>query len=481
MFANPPLPPNRSFPPYPDASSSRQSSPTSPNFASPPAFPPSGLDTRCPIRQDSPVRHPAASDPHHQAIGVSDSDATAKVKPGKGGTQPRKRGRKRIGEDESTLRADTDKIDSEAKRKLQNRAAQRAFRERKEKHVSDLEERVKKQEHELNEFRTVIRNLYAENEALRRGEQPPRTVLPPLEECSASTRSTVSPTPSGALSAAIHQTESPPEIKPSIRCSPPAAAATPVYLPPPIAPLVASPATGFPAASTPLPPAQTYYPPPALPSLTLPSEHATPAPPSLAPLSLAPPPPAPAYPIDTPMHNYDSSTFDFDAPFDFNETLELPPLLNTLMADLDAAGFFSTTPVSSAAPLQSSLSDDACPNSIDDDDTADPPPLPNGRIPCDKPICDFSSTSCALPIPWRPPPVSSDEKDLWVAQKCWAKLYSHPLFSQCNPDELCQLLRDKTRCSDDGRLVCHKSDVCDIFRSIPQRAKARNPAADRQR
>lgn len=40
-------------------------------------------------------------------------------------------------------------------------------------------------------------------------------------------------------------------------------------------------------------------------------------------------------------------------------------------------------------------------------------------------------------------------------------------------DELCQLLRDKTRCSDDGRLVCHKSGVCDIFRSLPKRAKIR--------
>jgi hypothetical protein len=40
-------------------------------------------------------------------------------------------------------------------------------------------------------------------------------------------------------------------------------------------------------------------------------------------------------------------------------------------------------------------------------------------------------------------------------------------------DELCQELRDKTRCSPDGRLVCHKGDVCDIFRSIPQKARIR--------
>lgn len=53
--------------------------------------------------------------------------------------------------------ADDDHLDAEKKRKLQNRAAQRAFRERKERHVAELEERVKLQEEQLREWVLVIR------------------------------------------------------------------------------------------------------------------------------------------------------------------------------------------------------------------------------------------------------------------------------------------------------------------------------------
>lgn len=45
-------------------------------------------------------------------------------------------------------------------------------------------------------------------------------------------------------------------------------------------------------------------------------------------------------------------------------------------------------------------------------------------------------------------------------------------------DELCHELRDKTRCSDDGRLVIAKADVCAVFRSIPQRARTRRERID---
>lgn len=53
--------------------------------------------------------------------------------------------------------ADNPSLDADAKRKLQNRAAQRAFRERKEKHMADLEERVKTQEAQLEAFRETVR------------------------------------------------------------------------------------------------------------------------------------------------------------------------------------------------------------------------------------------------------------------------------------------------------------------------------------
>lgn len=45
-------------------------------------------------------------------------------------------------------------------------------------------------------------------------------------------------------------------------------------------------------------------------------------------------------------------------------------------------------------------------------------------------------------------------------------------------DELCTELRDRVRCSDDGRLVIPKSDVCDVFRTIPARARLRREVAE---
>lgn len=49
-----------------------------------------------------------------------------------------------------------DDLDADAKRKLQNRAAQRAFRERKERHVIDLEEKVVQQDADLAQCRELI-------------------------------------------------------------------------------------------------------------------------------------------------------------------------------------------------------------------------------------------------------------------------------------------------------------------------------------
>lgn len=47
-------------------------------------------------------------------------------------------------------------LDADEKRKLQNRAAQRAFRERKEKHLAELEARVEAQDAILASCRGTI-------------------------------------------------------------------------------------------------------------------------------------------------------------------------------------------------------------------------------------------------------------------------------------------------------------------------------------
>ncbi|KWU47566.1 hypothetical protein RHOSPDRAFT_30997 [Rhodotorula sp. JG-1b] len=374
----------------------------------------------------------------------------------------RKRGRKRIDEPFVDMSAD-EQLDAEKKRKLQNRAAQRAFRERKERHVTELEERVKLQEEQLREFVLAIRNLAAENEALRRGEDPPVTDVPSSAlnyDLSSNPAAGMSSTPSSGLAA------SPTEVKP--RAQPRRLKKTAATPPEPFA---------SENAQLPIP---VLPPPPPPPPLERPASsldllaRASQAPDSTLPL-----PPELSVPLPT---NFDEATFDFDAPFDFSETMPLPPLFSSLAEEFELMGSLSSGGGVSGATLPATANpatrmdapgsvgdvNDVCPNEEDE-----PPLLPGNRIPCDKPECDFTAVSCALPVPWRPPTVAGDDKNLWVAQKCWAKLCSHPLFPLCDSDELCQLLRDKTRCSDDGRLVCHKSDVCDIFRSLPKRAKIR--------
>lgn len=148
--------------------------------------------------------------------------------------------------------------------------------------------------------------------------------------------------------------------------------------------------------------------------------------------------------LDVDMSNIELLDFDFDAPFaEFDASLPLPPLFQSLFGtpfldeptapqdtSLNGAAYSHTHSPSSAIN-DDELGDDVCPGEGDDDE---PPPLPNGRIPCDKPECDFSSISCALPIPWRPPSVAPNlpAKEVWVAQTAWAKLCSHPLFGQCD-------------------------------------------------
>lgn len=194
---------------------------------------------------------------------------------------------------------------------------------------------------------------------------------------------------------------------------------------------------------------------------------------------------------DQPMLSgeYDMSSYtgfdDFDAPFDISSAVPLPPLFDTLFSQSfpplnpstpSRGGAFSFDNMHNGAAGSSQRdgdesggdNDDLCP--LDDAD----PVLPFGRIPCDKPECDFTTMSCALPIPWRPPTLEVDirSRDVWVAQVAWAKLVSHPRFGECDLDELCNELRDRTRCSEDGRVVISKAEACDVFRSIPERARA---------
>lgn len=184
-------------------------------------------------------------------------------------------------------------------------------------------------------------------------------------------------------------------------------------------------------------------------------------------------------PFSTKYDSYD----DFVAPFDLTSAVPLPPLFNDLFSQT-----FAPLPLSTAAtrtafepnpalephPIkpeeeEDELDEDFCP--IDD---GEPVLLPNGRLPCDQPECDFTSYSCALPMPWRPPSLEDDirSRDVWVAQVAWAKLVTHPQFKYCSVDELCSELRDRARCSEDGRVVISKMEACDVFRSIPRRARA---------
>ncbi|GAA6062574.1 hypothetical protein JCM10212_004887 [Sporobolomyces blumeae] len=383
------------------------------------------------------------------------------------GKQTKKRGRKRLDEDLDNLK-DNDQLDTEAKRKLQNRAAQRAFRERRERHVADLEEKVSQQESELARCRNVIALLRQENEALRRGQNPPSVVsndTPYSESSAAPAQTPPSPNP-------VHH---PPQRPPNMPSRSFIHILNDADAPP----------TARQGFSSAVDGASFSFPSAAPPSLLASS------PPSLDPsMPLPPPLPLSNVEIDT------SQPFDFDAPFDFSESMALPPLFVSMLDEIALPpppdpsappSFVAAIAAGSRRPdlpecgcaEDQANSNDVGPDleSLNDDD---PPALPNGRIPCDKPECDFTAVSCALPIPWRPPNALGLDKDLWIAQKCWAKLVSHPLFDRCDPDDLCQELRDKTRCSDDGRLVCHKDDVCSIFRNIPRKAQLRQMQSDMQ-
>ena len=163
-------------------------------------------------------------------------------------------------------------------------------------------------------------------------------------------------------------------------------------------------------------------------------------------------PTAPLVKLENPSPMEDIS-FDFDAPFDFSfaDSIPLPPLFQDIFdssyqhqttssgAPTNGTNSHVPSPNPTAPPRpplptrESELDVDLCP--IDTpEDFADPPPLPGGRLPCDKPECDFSIISCALPLPWRPSAIGGDvpSNSVWTAPVSWAKLCSHPMFGACD-------------------------------------------------
>ncbi|GAN04700.1 hypothetical protein MAM1_0071c04164 [Mucor ambiguus] len=117
----------------------------------------------------------ASSDGHEKRKYSSFSDGKSPSPPASGkndADSPRRVGRKPVTSD------DEDSDNPKSKRKAQNRAAQRAFRERKENHVRILEDRVKELETELSldknskllleneKLKEVIARLQNENAAL---------------------------------------------------------------------------------------------------------------------------------------------------------------------------------------------------------------------------------------------------------------------------------------------------------------------------
>jgi hypothetical protein len=135
---------------------------------------------------------------------------------------------------------------------------------------------------------------------------------------------------------------------------------------------------------------------------------------------------------DSPMQE---TKFDFDSPFDFSyaDPPALPPIFRDLFdqafPDASSGIFHSPSPI--AAKDEGEPPSNYCPNDTIDDN---PPPLPGGKLPCDKPECDFETLSCSLPQPWRPAALSSDvtSKATWSTSQGWAKLCSHSLFIKCN-------------------------------------------------
>ncbi|KAK4055530.1 BZIP domain-containing protein [Microbotryomycetes sp. JL201] len=355
-----------------------------------------------------------------QALRAADSDAQSSSGDEDGASvdkqakkRPGKRGRRRKDDDEHLL--DRDDLDLNTKRKLQNRAAQRSFRERKERHLQDLERRVIDQTEQITALKSVCQKmrdgrLFIENQTLHTGQ--------PVQRGAVQISNGTLPSPESTSNA------SPPRTGRTM----PTSAMT---LSAPAATMNATATSSTPSLDrkpsidevSPVPPMLSSFEPAA--GVTQDSPYLNQSTSGIV--------TAPSY---AQTDNMSPSDFDFDAPFDISDAVPLPPLFQSFLDQYTASLADPQTEVkvgnetgrgSSQTPYDSVAMDDACPG-IDDE----PPPLPNGKLPC--PECDFSSVSCALPMPWRPPNIDKGiaSKDVWVSQKAWAKLCSHPLFHQCD-------------------------------------------------
>lgn len=138
---------------------------TPPSEDSSPSPPNSNQDNANDDNNDSALKRKASDEdfsdgPTQKSQHISSSDKRASS----GGARRKSTGGAATGKDEGRL----------MKRKEQNRAAQRAFRERKEKHVKDLEDKVadleaknERAQHENENLRDLLSRLQTENVALK--------------------------------------------------------------------------------------------------------------------------------------------------------------------------------------------------------------------------------------------------------------------------------------------------------------------------
>ncbi|KAI9566992.1 hypothetical protein HD554DRAFT_2111829 [Boletus coccyginus] len=176
----------------------RQSSPDDDSSPSPPSNPDAPSTRHSPLvrpsdAEDAPLKRKASSDDMDEPGPSSKNQHTDDQNPSR---KPQASKRKSSGNsqhDESRL----------LKRKEQNRAAQRAFRERKEKHVKDLEDKVaaleaknEAAETENTNLRDLLSRLQQENLALKQA-QFTFSVPKPAPMSAPAPNSTVQPAPFG--------------------------------------------------------------------------------------------------------------------------------------------------------------------------------------------------------------------------------------------------------------------------------------------
>ena len=349
---------------------------------------------------------------------------------------------------------------SEEKRKVQNRAAQRAFRERKEAHLREIEDKVLRQQEQILRQKELIERLMEENRLLREGKDVPETpvdlsVLQPVVELSKSP-SVGLLSESGTIPDAIEEEEMDELL---VNDGDTASAAQSAHGSPPPAEVHVDASDSSMATE------------PSSASSALPKSNDT-------------------NDVDDPS-NETSDAFDDFKLENFNVPLDTSTFAHDLLPGVFQELFdpdlriepgrrFSLPRLRSNTITQLNSGSNATSGGGDvdmmiigpPDDGSTPAELTDGEMPCLD--CDFDTMSCTLPMPWRPPAIGDHVKpdETWTCRQAWAKLVSHPLFRHCDVDELCYELKDRARCSTDGRLVVSRSAVGDIFGSLPERARA---------